>query len=52
MEEDFPGAKFEEEVDGFGIGLGVLADVGLEDMGPKGGHGRYGNFAATILRVE
>lgn len=51
MEEDFPGAELEEEVDGFGVGLGVLADVGLEDVGPEGGHGGDGDFAATVLYV-
>ena len=49
MEDDLAGAELKEEVDGLGVGLGVLADVGLEDVGPEGGHGGDGDFAATVL---
>lgn len=36
MEEDFTWAELKEEVDGLGVGLGVLADVGLQDVRAQG----------------
>ena len=49
MKEDLPGTELKEEVDGLGVGLGVLADVGLKNVGTEGGHGGDGDFAATVL---
>ena len=51
MKEDLAGAELEEEVDRLGVGLRVLADVGLQDVGTQGGHGGDGDFAAAVLCV-
>jgi hypothetical protein len=49
MKEDLAGAELEEEVDRLGVGLRVLADVGLQDVGTQGGHCGDGDFAAAVL---